>query len=457
MCGIVGVVSLRDEEIALDLFMGAWSLQHRGQESFGIVTQRGGAHAIVREMGAVATLTLDRAKFGALRGASGISHVRYATAGGSTIKNAQPVSGVFRGKPFWLAHNGNLVGYEPIREELSARGYQFETDTDTEVIAALVAFSDKDAFESALSDALRKVRGTYALLALHEGNIFGVRDPSGNRPLVIGKNHRAFFLASESAAGDALGFQVLRDVGPGEMVVLDRGRQSWYRVEVRPGKRRECIFEYVYFLRPDSICEGRRVQLVREAMGEILARESPVSADIVLPVPDSGTAAATGFARASRIELCLGGLFRYHYAGRTFIEPTSEERKRGLRIKLNPIPELIAGKRVVVVDDSIVRANVMPRVVGILRECKAREVHVRISSPPYRYPCHYGIDTYRVENELAAVRCSGDVEAIRREIGADSLAYLSLPGLRQATTGDPEAAGFCDACFTGDYYIPIRA
>ena len=344
--------------------------------------------------------------------------------------------------------------YAERRETLERNGYPFTTTTDTEFIAALIHYSKKDTFEDALRDALGGVEGTYSIVALYRDKVFGVRDPSGNRPLVIGEGRGMIVLVSESAACDVLDIRVVRDVAAGEMIVVDPNVNGWYSHR-QPATEKFCIFEFVYFLRPDSKFGGKRVILVREEMGRTLWQEHPVEADIVVPIPDSGSAAAAGLAEEARLPLKQLGLFRSHYVGRTFIEPI-KERVRALNIKLNPIREIVEGKRIVLVDDSIVRASVIKRVIRQLRGKGAAEIHVRISSPPYIAPCFYGIDTYRVDKELIAQRLGGDVEAIRREIGADTLGYLSIGGLKKAVSGDAAHPGFCDACFTGNYHIPIK-
>jgi len=463
MCGVLGLVA-KAEEAAEDIYAGLWSLQHRGKESAGIATFNGSAYFVKRGMGTVEVVFGNDA-LASLKGQSGIGHVRYSTTGGSTIENAQPVEGNFRGGSFWIAHNGNLVRTEKIRKDCEEKGYIFKTATDTEIIAALIHYSEHNKFLEALKEALSKVEGTYALTVLYKNDVYGARDKSGNRPLSIGFGRGILVFTSESSSCDVLAVQVLRDVYPGELVIL---RQDPFCVQfdkisnppqVGFSCQKPCIFEYVYFLRPDSVFMNRRVQLVREEMGRRLWRESKVSADIVVAVPDSGNFAASGVAEESRLPL-VSALFRSHYVGRTFIEPLHERREKGLRIKLNIIPELVVGKRVVVVDDSIVRATVIKRVIKMLREAGAKEIHVRISSPPYRYPCYYGIDTYKVGEKLVAARHENDVEAIRKEIGADSLAYLSMMSLKGAIAEAREDGlgknNFCDACFSGNYHIPIK-
>src|SRR3989344_7765139 len=455
MCGIIGAVSREDNNVAPEIYAGLWSLQHRGKESAGMVTYEDGKLEFERGMGTVETVFGDNI-LSRLCGKSGIGHVRYSTAGESSLTNAQPVSGYFQGEQFWLAHNGNLVRYMDLRSTTEKNGYAFQTTIDTELIAALIHLSKCADFGDALEDALSKVEGTYALIALYRGQVFGVRDPTGNRPLVIGKGRGMTILASESAACDVLAIQTLRDVEPGEMIVIDPVLGNWYNIKNTRVSAPEkfCIFEYVYFLRPDSKFLGRRAQSVREQMGRYLWHEHPVHADMVIPVPDSGNFAAFGLSKESGLPTEMA-LFRSHYVGRTFIEPLGKKRSSHLRIKFNVIPEIVHDKRVVLVDDSIVRASVMRGVIELLRLAGAKEIHVRISCPPYLHPCYYGIDTYRVKGELIAKRHGGDIEMIRREIGADSLGYLSLEKLKQAVSGK-NSFDFCDACFSGNYHIPIK-
>lgn len=453
MCGIVGVLSSAGSA-APDIYAGLWSLQHRGKESTGIVTWNGSDYEETRKMGTV-DAAMSHNALEAHTGFIGIGHVRYSTTGSSEAANIQPVEGVFRGKRFWVAHNGNLVNTNGLRNRLAQEGYTFRTNTDTELIVALIATTSRASFEEALREAIASVEGTFSLVVLFQNKIYGARDATGNRPLVIGAGRGITVLASESAACDVLGVPVLRDIGAGEMVVLDGEFHNWYQLVRGDHEERMCIFEFVYFLRPDSRFGGIRAQRARERMGRTLAKEHPADADVVVPVPDSGNFAAFGYAAGSGIPLELG-LFRSHYVGRTFIEPLQRRRTRGLRIKLNPIPEIMAGRRVVLVDDSIVRATVMRGVISMVRDVGAREVHVRISSPPYHYPCYYGIDTNKIQDELIASRCGGDIDRIRREIGADSLGYLSLDGLKGAIT-ENGSAQFCDACFSGTYHIPVTS
>ncbi len=451
MCGIIGIVA-RNSTAASSVYLGLWSLQHRGQESAGIVSFDGERYHVKRGMGTVESV-FGGSILDDLKGSVGIGHVRYSTTGESSLDNTQPVEGEFQGVPFWIGHNGNLAKFEGILKEAQAEGYQFKTATDTEAIASLIHFSKEATFEEALKSALKRITGTYALVVLYRDKVFAVRDPTGNRPLVIGQNKEIMIVASETAVCDVLVAQFLREVEPGEMVVLDHSAGNWYRVEHIRGERRPCLFEFVYFQRPDSKLEGKRAQSVRVKTGKHLWREHPAEADIVVPIPDSGTFVALGVAQEANLPFVMA-FFRSHFVGRTFLLPLPAERTRGLNIKLNVIPELVSGKRIVLADDSIVRANVIKGTILKLRAAGAREIHVRIGSPPYMWPCWYGIDTSRIAGELVAARNNGNVENIRREIGADSLAYLSLKRLEKAVAGNSRLK-FCNACFSGKYHIPI--
>lgn len=459
MCGIVGIVSGK-EDVAEYVRIGLWSLQHRGQESAGVVSYDGRNYLEERGMGMV-DFVFRHAPL-QLPGKSAIGHVRYSTTGASNTENIQPVRSEFNGVTFWLGHNGNLINTEELRRDCQERGYNFHTSTDTEVIAALIHFSHAPTFLEALQEALIRVVGTYSLVLLYKNEVYGVRDPTGNLPFMVGGGRDLLVLASESVTCDVLGVKFLREILPGEVVVLRNNPLALETLtipqKIHMQNRRPCLFEFVYFLRPDGKWEDRRIQLVRELMGEKLWQECPVAADVVIPVPDSGNAAAKGLARAAGLPFEKEALFRSHYVGRTFIEPRDEDRERHLNVKLNPIPELIQNKRLIVVDDSVVRSRVIKRVIKMLRGAGAQEVHIRVSSPPYLWPCFYGKDTYHYhkQGELIAHRHNGDVEAIRKEIGADSLGYLSLGKVKEAViesgTGLKEN-NFCDACFTGEYHI----
>lgn len=450
MCGVFGIFD--HPEAANLTYLGLHALQHRGQESAGVVSNDGGTLHGVRAMGHVRKI-FTREVLAQLLGRIAIGHVRYTTAGGSLVKNVQPLSAQYRGRSIAVAHNGNLVDEDVLREELEAQGAIFATMSDTEVVLQLMARSGRAAVVDQLIDALGRIRGAYSLVFTTEDKLIAVRDPHGFRPLVLGRlrsESGAWVVASETCAFDLIEADFVRDVAPGEILVIDgAGPRS---VMVPPAPRRFCVFEHVYFARPDSVLDGVSVYEARIAMGEQLASEHPADADMVVPVPDSGVVAAMGFARRSGIAFELG-LIRNHYVGRTFIEPMDSIRHFGVRLKLNAVPKLLAGKRVVIVDDSIVRGTTARKIVRLVRNAGAREVHVRISSPPVDGPCHYGIDT-PTRAELVA---SGQtVGAIAAAIEADSLGYLSPDGLRAAVRQTP-GFSYCDACFTGEYPVqPTR-
>jgi amidophosphoribosyltransferase len=394
-------------------------------------------------MGWVADV-FSRERLKRLPGHRAIGHVRYSTAGSSNLRNAQPISANTAHGPVAIAHNGNLVNAEALRKELELDGAVFQSSSDTEVILHLLARADGATLVDQLAAALTRVKGAYTLLLLTPDCVIGVRDPSGFRPLSLGQLGDAWLLASETCALDLLEARVARDVEPGEIVVVDRQGVRSVR-PFRPVGRLQCVFEYVYFARPDSVLWGRNVHGVRKAFGHELAREHPVQADLVIPVPDSGVGAALGFSQESGIPYD-SGLVRNHYVGRTFIEPQQGIRHFGVKVKLNPNREVLEGRRVVVVDDSIVRGTTSRKIVKMLRDAGARAVHLRISAPPTRWPCFYGIDTPS-RSELIASNHS--VEEITRYITCDTLGYLSLEGLHAAVGG----SGYCNACFTGDYPV----
>jgi amidophosphoribosyltransferase len=444
-CGIFGVA---DTDDAANLsYLGLYALQHRGQESAGIATLDGGEIHIEREMGYVADV-FDEARLSRLPGRTAIGHVRYATAGGSLLSNAQPIVFATGRGPLALAHNGNLVNAREIRRRLEEAGSLFTTTSDSEVFLHLVARSRAATLTAAIAEALSEVHGAYSLLILSREGIFAMRDPNGIRPLSLGRREGSSVVASETCAFDLIGARFERDVEPGEIVRLTPEGFDSHRFAFP--KATPCVFEHVYFSRPDSRVFGKSVAASREAFGAKLAREHPVVADVVVPVPDSGLYAALGFARESGIPFGLG-LVRNHYVGRTFIEPKQSIRHFGVKVKLNPVRDVVSGKRVVMVDDSIVRGTTSRKIVRMLREAGAREVHVRISSPPTAHSCHYGIDT-PTRRELIAATSS--VEDIRQFIEADSLGYLSTEGMLEAF-GRPLQAT-CTACFTGVYPVAIE-
>jgi amidophosphoribosyltransferase len=446
-CGVFGVRGV--DQAAPHTVLGLHALQHRGQEATGIVAFDGQHFHAHRDLGQVADSFASEAVMGRLRGHAAIGHVRYATTGDTILRNVQPLFADLAFGGFAIAHNGNLTNAYALRHQLVQRGSLFQSTTDTEVITHLMATSLRGSVVDRLIWALQQVEGAYSLVALADDMVIGVRDPLGVRPLVLGRLGDAHILASETCALDIIGAEFVRDVEPGELVVIDAdGVHSQHPFARR--QRRFCIFEYIYFARPDSIVEGRGVYEARKRIGAELARESPVSADVVIPVPDSGVPAALGYAAEAGIPFELG-IIRNHYVGRTFIEPSDRIRHLGVRLKHNANRAQIAGKRVILVDDSIVRGTTSKKIVEMVRAAGAAAVHMRISSPPTTNSCFYGIDTPEREQLLAA---NHDVAGMARLIGVDSLAFVSIDGLYRAM-GEPGRSRttpqFCDACFTGDY------
>jgi len=441
-CGVFGVFG--HDEAAKMTYLGLHGLQHRGQESAGIVSSHDGRLHRKVGMGEVPDV-FDEAALAELPGRSAAGHVRYSTAGSSALLNAQPMVVTSHGKQIALCHNGNLVNAEEIKRDLDAEGAIFTSTSDTEVVLHLVAKSRECTIEGALTDALARVKGAYSLAFLTEDRLIGVRDPMGFRPLSIGRIDGAHLLTSETCALDLVGAEFVRDVEPGEIVSIGAdGVKSIRPFPEQP--RNSCVFEYVYFARPDSWLWGRNVSRVRKRLGMELAREAPATADIVVPIPDSGVYAALGYAEESKIPLDWG-FVRSHYVGRTFIEPAQSIRHFGVKLKLNAVREVLTGKRVVLIDDSIVRGTTSRKIVSMVRDAGAREVHVRISCPPTVGPCYYGVDTPRRSELIAA---SHSVEEIRRHLGADTLAYLSHDGMMRAVEPD---GGFCSACYTNNYPV----
>jgi amidophosphoribosyltransferase len=446
-CGIFGVHG--HAEAANITYLGLYALQHRGQESCGIVSTTGREHFVHRAMGLVADVfgekTLEK-----LPGRHAIGHVRYSTSGESELRNAQPFCATTDAGGVAIAHNGNLVNARAIRRELEGRGSIFSTTADSEVIVQLLARSREQTLEERLIDALSRVKGAFSLVMLTSDALIAARDPHGFRPLSLGRLDGAWVAASETCALDLIGAEFERDLDPGELVVIRRGRVRTLRPFARGAPERFCIFEYIYFARPDSNLNRHNVYDFRKELGRRLAREHPVAADLVVPVLDSGNTAALGFAEESGIPY-EQAMIRNHYVRRTFIEPAQSIRHFGVKVKHNAVRGMLAGKRVVLVDDSIVRGTTLSKLVAMLRNAGAREVHVRISSPPTIGPCHYGIDT-PTRAELIAANHS--VDEIRRAIGADTLGYLSLEGLR-GVSGTLKR-GFCDACFSDEYPVPVE-
>ncbi|HEV1996382.1 MAG TPA: amidophosphoribosyltransferase, partial [Candidatus Acidoferrum sp.] len=429
-------------------YLGLYALQHRGQESAGIAAFDGRNIVSHKAMGHVEEV-FSQEILNALRGHSAIGHTRYSTAGDTDLKNAQPITVSCQKGQVALAHNGNLVNAGSLRKELESRGDIFQTTSDSEVVLHFLARSKQSGIPESISDALDRVVGAYSLVMLFRDSVFAIRDPRGFRPLSIGRLDGAYVIASETCAFDLINATHIRDVEPGEMVILD-GRGITSLSFTPPVQPAQCIFEHVYFSRPDSVVFGRPVQTSRDMLGRQLAREHPVAADVVIPVPDSGVAAAIGYAAESGIPLKFG-LIRNHYVGRTFIEPSQAIRDFGVKMKLNPVRSLIEGKRVVLVDDSIIRGTTSRKIVRIVREAGASEVHMRISCPPTVSPCYYGIDTPTKKELIAATH---NIDEIREFIGADTIGYLSLEGLRQAV-GDTDNR-FCLGCYTTHYPTTVQ-
>ena len=451
-CGVFGVWA-PGEEVAKLTFYGLYALQHRGQESAGIATSDGERIFVYKDMGLVSQVFTE-SDLATLTGNLAIGHCRYSTTGSSTWNNAQPTLRATNHGTLALAHNGNLTNTGDLAEKL-AKIVGTNTDdglnatTDTEIMTALIAAQEGKNFESSALEVLPQLKGAFSLVFMDEHTLYAARDHHGVRPLVIGKLEHGWVVASESAALDIVGASFVREVEPGEFIAIDQnGLRSHHWAIPEP---KGCIFEYVYLARPDTSISGRNVHATRVAVGEQLAKEHPAIADLVIPVPESGTPAAIGYAKASGIPYGMG-LVKNSYVGRTFIQPSQTIRQLGIRLKLNPLREIIEGKRIVVVDDSIVRGNTQRALVRMLREAGALEIHVRISSPPVKWPCYYGID-FASRAELIAAGL--ETEEIRRSIGADSLGYVSMEGLIAATTIAEDK--LCTACFSGKYPIQIPA
>jgi amidophosphoribosyltransferase len=448
MCGIFGIHA-PDRDVARLSYFGLFALQHRGQESAGIAVSDRGRLTVLRDMGLVSQVFSEQ-KLRGLRGQTAIGHTRYSTTGSARWANAQPLVQHGRARTVALGHNGNLTNTAELRDELSEESVRLTSSSDTEVIAALIA-RDGRPLEEAVAATMARIEGAFSAVLLADGKLVGFRDPDGIRPLVLGELEGDFILASETCALDLIGAEPIRELAPGELVVADD--DGWRAQQAVPPKNGGalCIFEFIYFARPDSQLRGIELHGARVRMGERLAAEAPVEADLVMPIPDSGTPAAIGFARASGIPFSEG-LIKNRYVGRTFIQPDQALRDHGIRSKFNPLAE-VAGKRLVVVDDSIVRGSTTRQIVAMLFEAGAQEVHIRVSSPPVVSPCFYGIDMASEDELVAADR---SVEEVRAHIGATSLAYLSLEGLQEATQR-PENT-FCRACLTGRYptRVPVE-
>jgi amidophosphoribosyltransferase len=449
-CGVFGIYA-PEHDVSRLAYFALYALQHRGQESAGIAAADRGGYIITQRSLGLVNQVFKEHDLRALAGDLAVGHVRYSTTGSNEWENSQPVhrsAGSGGNRELALAHNGNLINAVELHAELRAKGVQFSSTSDSEIIAALISTNPAETLEDAVADVLPRLKGAFSTVVMTNDKVVAFRDPAGLRPLSLGQLDGRFCVASETCAFDIIGAKAMRDVLPGEMVTLsDRGLST--RQVVTGEREAFCIFEYIYFARPDSRMNGELLQAARGRMGEILAREAPApGADLVIAVPDSGNPAARGYARAAGLPQD-DGLIKNRYVARTFIQPGQELRKHGLRLKFNPLPEIVGGKKLVVVDDSIVRGNTTRQIVQMLRDAGAAEVHMRISAPPIKHPCFYGIDMSKREEMIAHNRTPAEVAA---ELGADSLAYLSLAGVYEAVNGD--RARHCDACFSGEYPLP---
>ena len=444
-CGVFGIFAQdRARDVAPLMYYGLFALQHRGQESAGIAVAKGGPIECVKGMGLVGEV-FNPDILSRMEGRISVGHVRYSTAGSSCIENAQPFVSRFKLGSIAVAHNGNLTNADVVRELLEDSGIAFTSSSDSEVIVNLIAKNYKKGIEKALTDTIQFIKGSYALAVMTENALIGARDPNGIRPLCLGKIEGGWVLASESCAIDAVGGEFVRDVAPGEIVIIDdNGVLSFEFGEKTP--KATCAFEYIYFARPDSAIDGIDVYASRIRAGEILGRESAVPADLVIGVPDSGVPAAIGYGRATGTPFGLG-IVKSKYVGRTFIAPNQELRERAVSVKLNVVRSELVGKRVVIIDDSIVRGTTSKRLVTLLREAGAREVHFRVCSPPVRFPCYFGIDTPHRKDLIGN---ASSVDEIRDLIGADSLAFISSAGILEALNGN---GGYCMGCFSGEYPV----
>lgn len=446
-CGLFGVYN--NNEASLLTFLGLYSLQHRGEESCGIISFDGTSFNSHLGMGLVSEVFAEE-DIAKLKGFQAIGHVRYSTTGSSALRNAQPLFVDSNKLPIALAHNGNLVNSKHLRERLENKGSIFQTTSDSELILHLIMRSKEKTTEGKIIEALNKIKGAYSLVVMTKEAVMGIRDPMGFRPLCIGKKDDSFFIASESCSLDLIGAKFVREVEPAELVIIDKTglRSSKY---AEPKKVYAfCSFEHVYFARPDSIVFGETVHLVREKLGRQLAKEHPVKSDIVIGVPDSGTSAALGFAKESKIPIEMG-IIRNHYIGRTFIQPHQEKREFGVKLKFNILKEVVKGKRIVIVDDSVVRGTTSRIRVKGFRDMGAKEVHLRISCPPHRFGCFYGID---FPNPKKLIANEKTIKEIQNYLGVDSLGYLSLEGMLKCFKYD--CSYYCDACWSGDYPVKVR-
>jgi amidophosphoribosyltransferase len=440
-CGIFGICG--DVEAARRTYLGLYALQHRGQESSGIAASDGSKITACRGMGLVRSVFSKEDLFDRLRGTIAIGHNRYSTTGCSGLENAQPLLTKFKGGQIAAAHNGNIINARELRAMMEEGGSIFQTTSDTETVLHLIARSRKETIEDMIIDALSQVDGAYCFVFLTANRLIAARDPRGFRPLCLGRKDDAVVVASESCAFDIIDAEYLRDLEPGEMIVVDEEGVRSRRVPVIHDHS-FCIFEYIYFSRPDSIIFGDKVDKIRRKLGKQLAKEAPAAADLVIAIPHSANTSALGYARSSGIPFEIG-LIRNHYVGRTFIEPLQQERDLDVRIKFNPVSGVFKGKRVVVVEDSIVRGTTLKQIIRLLRGAGAREVHVRVSSPPVKSPCFYGID---ISTSTELIAASLSVDEIRDHLAADSMAYLSVEGMLKTVA---RKSDYCTACFTGNY------
>ena len=454
-CGVFGIIA-PGEDVARITYFGLYSLQHRGQESAGITVANEQGLICHKRMGLVSQVFTE-GDLERLIGHAAVGHNRYATSGSSHICNAQPILLETDLGPFALAHNGNLANTVTLQGQLRQQGYTFNGDSDSEVIARLIAEAPGATWEAKIERGLSQVLGSYSLIILTPQGLYGIRDPLGVRPLVLGRFNHGYVLASESCALDTIGATTIRELAPGEGIAIGRGLGTVRGQFATPSSAFSlqpsafCIFEYIYFARPDSVLNGRLVYEVRMEMGRRLVREHPVDVDFVIGVPDSATTAAIGYAEEAHLPF-FEGLIKSRYIGRTFIQPEQKLRQLGVKLKFNALPQLLRGKRIVVVDDSIVRGNTTREIVHMLREAGVSEVHLRITSPPLRYPCFLGVDI-ATHQELIAHRLT--IAQICRHLGADSLGYLSLEGLKSSI--EPVSCGFCTGCLTGEYPLPVHS
>ena len=451
-CGVIGLFNNDGLNLAKEMYYGLFALQHRGQESCGMAVSNNGIVTSHKDMGLVNEV-FDDAKVAKLQGQIGIGHCRYSTTGNSEAKNAQPLTMSFVHGTLAIAHNGNLANADAIRNELmETKGAIFHSNTDSEIFAYLIAKKEVGAhlLEAAIRQATEMVSGAYALLVMSPKKLVGIRDPFGLKPLCLGIKGNSYILASESCAVEAIGGEVIRDVEPGEMIVIDEKGYTSIPRETRPEKYRPCIFEYIYFARPDSTIDGQSVYEARYLAGKILSERYPVDADVVMPVPDSGIDAAIGYAAGSGIPYGVG-LIKNRYIGRTFIQPDQVQREESVRIKLNVLKHTVQDKRVILVDDSMVRGTVSKGIIKMLKKAGAKEVHMRITAPPFTWPCFFGVDLPE-KKQLAA--CKYTIEEIRQNLGADSLGFFKVEDLPRIIP-HCKLNGFCDACFTGDYPVPV--